>query len=74
MLGVCGLADRMFSAGLTGAVAAVLVLAVISSRMLLAFVLPGYMLAVATVWFLAWRWPELTAPVPSRRPIRRWRE
>jgi hypothetical protein len=70
-LAAFGLAERLFSGGVTGGVAAVLVLAVVSSRILLAFVLPGYVLAVATIWFLAWRWPNLAAPLPSRDASRR---
>lgn len=47
-----GLAERLFAGDLESALAALLVLAVLSIRVLLAFVVPGVVAAAATAWGL----------------------
>jgi hypothetical protein len=44
-------AERLFAGDLASALTALLALAVISTRVLLAFVLPGVVVAAATVWW-----------------------
>ena len=45
------LAERLFAADLASALTALLALAVVSSRVLLAFVLPGVVVAAAAAWW-----------------------